>query len=429
MSMLFPLLLLFAGLLIGFLVARTIGKLHTKAAVTEVEARLKVELAAANARLEATATGEEQLRDTFNGVAAEALRKNNESFLQLAKTELARETTAAKTDLEKTQNVITALVAPIQQGLESYQAKIAEIEKERALTFGSLRSGLDSVLRSNRDLETQTQSLVSSLKIPNVRGRWGEIQLQNTVEYAGMLEYCDFVQQQHVVTSEGDALRPDMIIRLPSDRTIVVDSKVSLKAYLEAADETDETRRADCLKRHAGQLRTHATALKKKSYWAQFEKSPEFVVMFIPGEAFFSAALQADRTLLEDLIADNVVLATPTTLIALLKTAAQGWKQESVVRDAEEISRLGKELYDRMAIVFRHIAVIGEGLDAAVSSYNSSIGSLEGRFLITGRRLKGMGAVGTKEIPNLTPVSTAVRQICAPEHTLPAVPDKKLTVA
>jgi DNA recombination protein RmuC len=429
MSMLFALLLLLAGLLIGFLIARTMGKLHTKAAISEVEARLNAELAAANARLEASAVGKEQLRDTFNGVAAEALRQNSESFLQLARTELAREATAAKTDLEKTQNVITALVAPIQQGLETYQAKIAEIEKERALTFGSLRSGLDSVLRSNRDLETQTQSLVSSLKIPNVRGRWGEIQLQNTVELAGMLEYCDFLQQHHVVTSEGDALRPDMTIRLPGDRTIVVDSKVSLKAYLEAMDATDDSRRSVCLKEHADQIRAHAGALRKKTYWAQFANSPEFVVMFIPGESFFSAALQADHSLLEDLIRDNVVLATPTTLIALLKTAAQGWKQELVVRDAEEISRLGKELYDRVVIAFRHIAEIGEGLEAAVSSYNSSIGSLETRFLITGRRLKGMGAVGTKEIPGLAPVSTSIRQISASEYTLPTSPDKKLTVA
>jgi DNA recombination protein RmuC len=342
---------------------------------------------------------------------------------------LARETTAARTDLEKTQNVITALVAPIQQGLETYQAKIAEIEKDRALTFGSLRTGLESVLRSNRELETQTQSLVSSLKIPNVRGRWGEIQLQTTVELAGMLEYCDFVQQHHVVTSEGDALRPDMTIRLPGDRTIVVDSKVSLKAYLEAMDATDEARRSACLKEHADQIRLHAVALKKKTYWAQFANSPEFVVMFIPGEAFFSAALQADHTLLEDLIRDNVVLATPTTLIALLKTAAQGWKQELVVRDAEEISKLGKELYDRVSIAFRHIVEIGKGLESAVSSYNSAIGSLESRFLVTGRRLKGMGAVGTKELPNLVPVPTAVRQISAPEYTLPASTDKKLTVA
>jgi DNA recombination protein RmuC len=421
-------LILIAGMMIGFFVGRALAKSEGKRGLAESEARYKAELAAANARLDAAAAEKQHMRDTFSGVAAEALRNNSASFLQLAKTELARESVASRSDLERSEKAISALVVPIQQGLETYQAKIAEIEKERATTFGSLRAELESVVRSNRDLEAQTQSLVTSLKTPHVRGRWGEIQLQNTVELAGMLEHCDFTQQHHITTADGNGLRPDMTIKLPGGRTIVVDSKVSLTAYLEAADEPDDARRAALLKRHAAQIRTHADALKKKGYWEQFPKSPEFVVMFIPGEAFFSAALQADPTLLEELVGDNVILATPTTLIALLKTAAQGWKQELVVRDAEEISKLGKELYERMALVCQHIGNIGNGLDSAVGSYNAAIGSLESRLLVTGRRFKGMGAVGTEEIPILAPVLTAVRRLSAPE-LLPTIPDQKRTVA
>ena len=422
-------LYLLTGLAIGFFVAHILARSDARRELAEVSGRYKAELAAASARLDAASAEKQHLRDTFSGVAAEALRKNNESFLQLAKTELARESTAARSNLEKSERTIGALIAPLAEGLETYQAKIAEIEKERATTFGSLRAELETVARSNRNLEVQTNALATSLKTPHVRGRWGEIQLQNTVELAGMLEHCDFVQQQQITTPEGNSIRPDMIINLPAGRTIVVDSKVSLKAYLEAADASDESRRSACLKRHAELIRTHAEALKKKSYWEQFPKSPEFVVMFIPGEAYFSAALQADPTLLEELVGDNVILATPTTLIALLKTAAQGWRQESVVRDAEEISRLGRELYDRMALVCEHIAEIGEGLDSAVASYNAAVGSLESRFLVTGRRFKGMGGVGTEEIPSLSPVLTSVRRLSAPELARIEGPDQKLTVA
>lgn len=429
MASLYSAIFLVVGFAVGFVIARALANAETGKRVAEVEATLKADLAAANARLEAATAEKQQLRDTFTGVAADALRNNNEAFLQLAKTELARESTAAKSDLEKREKAISELVAPIQKGLEEYQTKIAEIEKERATTFGSLRNELELVAKTNRSLESQTQALVNSLKTPSVRGRWGEIQLQNAVELAGMLEYCDFTQQHQVTTDDGAALRPDMIVHLPGGRTIVVDSKVSLKAYLEATEETDEQRRTECLRRHAEQIRTHADALKKKSYWSQFDKSPEFVVMFIPGEVFFSAALQADPSLLEELVSENVILATPTTLIALLKTAARGWTQELVVRDAEEINKLGKELYDRMSVVCGHIADIGAGLGKAVTAYNASVSSLESRFLVTGRRFNGMGAVATEEIQVLEPVDTTIRPVTARELLLMPKSDPRIPPA
>jgi DNA recombination protein RmuC len=426
MASIIPVLFLLVGISIGFFLATRLSKAKTALMVAETEGRFKPELAAANAKLEAAALEKEQLRDTFNGVAAEALRKNNESFLQLAKTELARESTAAKSDLDKREKAITDLVGPIQKGLEAYQSKLADIEKERTSTFGSLRAEILTVAKSNRDLEVQTKTLVTALKAPPVRGKWGEVQLRNAVELAGMVQHCDFEPQHHVVTEDG-SLRPDMTINLPGGRTIVVDAKVSMAAYLEAVEEADDTKRAECFKRHAGQIRTHAKDLKKKAYWEQFPKSPEFVVMFIPAESLFSAALQADPGLLEELMADNVILATPTTLIALLKTAAHGWVQELIVRDAEQISSLGKELYARMTTLCNEIAKIGKGLDSAVKAYNSSVGMLESRFIVTGRRFKGMGAVATNEIRILEPVASTLREVTVPELTL--IPPPTVRVA
>jgi DNA recombination protein RmuC len=382
---------------------------------TSVETRVRLEAAQQSLeeqkRLLETATG--HLTDTFKALSADALKNNNESFLQLARQALETTLRAAEGDLEKRAQAIDALVKPLQDALQAYDAELKAIEATRREAYGSLERHLKDLHATQQQLQGETRNLVTALRAPQVRGRWGEVTLHRVVELAGMVEYCDYIEQQ-TVESDAGRLRPDMVVHLPSRRTIVVDAKVSLDAYLDAlAAPTEEARRA-ALQRHAQQLRSHMGRLATKAYWDQFDASPEFAVMFIPGESFFAAALEHDHTLLEDGMAKNVVLATPTTLIALLRAVAYGWRQEQVAQNAQRISDLGRQLHERLGKFARYFHDTGAALEKAVAAYNRGVVSLESRVLVAARRFKELGAATGEELQVIDIVEQTPRALNAP---------------
>jgi len=362
----------------------------------------------------ASLRSQEEMKQTFTALSAEVLRNNSESFLQIARTELEKKEQAAKLTLDQRQTAIADLVTPIKEGLEKYDRKIAEIELERAKSFGALNERLETLLSANTQLRSETQALVSSLRSTTVRGRWGEIALKRVAELAGMLDHCDFTTQE---STEGDVgrQRPDMVVNLAGGRSIAVDAKVPLDAYLAAMECEKESDRVTQLKRHAAQVRAHAKMLGAKAYWNQLEGSPDAVVMFLPGEVYFAAALQSDASLLEEISGDKVILASPTTLIALLKSCAYGWRQEKLAANATEISELGRELYGRMGILCEHISRIGKSLGDSVKAYNEAVSSIESRVLVTGRKFRALGELAEEEIQTLAPIERLPREPSAPE--------------
>ena len=352
-----------------------------------------------------------QLADTFRALSAEALSQNNQSFLHLAKTNLEKFQESARADLEKRQATIDQLVKPVHASLEKFESKISHLEKARTESHASLRQQLSSLMGLQQQLQTETTKLSSALKATTVRGRWGEIQLRRVVELAGMLNHCDFYEQQ---TAEGGRKRPDLIVRLPAGRQIIVDAKAPLDAYLEASDTTDETTRTELLRKHAAQIRQHVRALASKAYTDHFDETPEFVVLFLPGEIFFSAALAQDPTLIEVGAEQGVIIATPTTLIALLRAVFYGWKQEAISRDARRISEMGRELYKRIASVGTHFARVGKSLEGATKAYNDAVGSLERRVLPKAREFEHLDrASSTLDV--LPTVEQTPRPLQAPE--------------
>ena len=357
-----------------------------------------------------------KLTDTFKALAGDTLNNNTTAFLKLAKETLDKVLTDARGDLGKRQEAIQGMVKPLSESITKFEEHVRTIEKNRQEAYSGLTEQLKGLSISQQQLQKETANLVTALRKPQVRGRWGEMTLRRVVELAGMSEHCDFAEQVTVNTDEGKQ-RPDLIVRLPVEREIVVDAKVPLEAYLDAiAADSEETRKRS-MARHAAQVRSHMNALANKQYWAQFTQAPEFVVMFIPGESFFGAAVDADHSLIEDGLEQRVVLATPTTLIALLRAVAYGWRQEQVAKNTQEISDLGKQLYERMRILAEHIGDVGKGLEKANTAYNSAVGSMEARVLPAARRFKDLGAAPGAEVPRIQPIETTPRTLTVPEFT------------
>lgn len=351
----------------------------------------------------------QELLHSFQGLSGEALRQNNEAFLKLAS--VSFEALHAKADgaLQQRQEAIDGLVRPLQESLQRYDEHMRLLEQSRQSAYGGLDQHLKSLAESHQRLQQETGNLVKALRAPAVRGQWGEITLKRVAELAGMVEHCDFVEQQSV-TAEDGRFRPDMVVQLPGGRRIIVDAKTVLSAYLDAHDARDEAQRAEALRRHAEQVRKRMDDLSLKAYWSQFDRAPEFVVLFLPGEQFLGAALDQDPRLIEEGFARGVVLATPATLVALLRAVAYGWRQERMTAHAEEAGRLGKDLYERMAVLADHVNEVGHALSKSVSAYNRAVGSLETRILPAARRFKELGVSSDKEIPLLEPAELVPRK-------------------
>ena len=397
--------------------------------VAIVRSQLGAELAATSARLEAelaaerrTASdkltllkdAEEKLREAFAALSSDALRQNNQSFLDLAKTSLAEFQKTARMDLDGRQKAIEDLVQPLKESLTKVDGKLQEVEKNRVGTASALTEQLRSLHQAQHSLQVETGRLVQALRSPNVRGQWGELQLRRVVEAAGMLEYCDFDLKESV-DADGTRLTPDMIVRLPGSRNVVVDAKVPSSAYLDAMESDDEAVRNGKLRDHARQVRDHVVRLGNKTYWQHFQPAPDLVIMFVPGETLLSVALQRDPALLEFSLGRGVMLASPLTLMALLRAVAFGWQQEKVARNAHEISDLGRQLYDRIRVMAEHFEEVARGLTRSVEAYNRAVGSLESRVLVTARRLKEKGISAPEELPELEVIDHTARSLGAPE--------------
>ena len=358
------------------------------------------------------------LENAFKSLSADALKDNNAAFLNLAKASLGEFQQVAKGDLEKRQLAIDALVAPVKDSLEKVDQKIHALERVREQAYGEIRQQFTQMAEAQALLRQETSNLVKALRQPHVRGRWGEVQLRRVVEMAGMMNHCDFVEQESTVDDDGRMLRPDVVVRLPGGRTIVIDAKAPLNSYLDAHEATDEEVRKAKIREHAQLVRSHLQALSRKAYWEQFPATPECVVMFIPGEAFCSAALEADPELLDNAFGQNVIIASPASLMALLKAAAFGWRQESIADNARAISQLGQELHKRIGDVATHLDKLGRAIESLAGHYNSAIGSFESRLSVSARRFRELGATSQDaEIVQLRAVEGGARRLQPPSDT------------
>lgn len=357
------------------------------------------------------AIDKEQLSTTLKVISSEALKSNNESFLQLARENFEKTQITSRSELDKKHLAFEALIQPIHVAMTRFDEKIALLEKSRIGAYEGITQQIKFLMDSQQHLRQETSNLVKALRTPHVRGRWGEIQLKRVVELAGMTSYCDFFEQQSQSAQDEGRLRPDMIVRLPGGKNIVVDAKAPLVSYLEAIEAPTETVKLEKLKSHAQIIRNHIIQLSRKSYWDQFSESPEFVLLFLPGEMFFSAALEQDPSLIEYGVEQRVIVATPTTLISLLRAAAFGWKQEKIAENAQKIALLGKEMHKRVGDLSQHLGRVGKNLGQAVESYNQVLGTFETRVLVTARKFKELEGLSSAEteLPELPTIDSSPR--------------------
>ncbi len=396
-------------------------------------ARVSAELAHAQGSAQERATvledNRRQLSGEFARLSAAALRQNNEQFLQLADTKLGETRQAAEGELAKRQQAIESLLKPIGEQLAKYEDGMQRLEREREGAYRLLTKQMEDLSLSQGQLQKETRNLVTALRSPQTRGRWGELQLRRVVEMAGMLEHCDFEEQVTSDTDEG-RVRPDMVVYLPGGKNVAVDAKVPLQSFLDANEADDETERRALLANHGRQLRNHVDALAKKEYWKKIDPSPEFVVAFIPGDSLLTVALEHEPGLMEHAAANHVLLATPTSLIALLRAVAYGWQQDAMAANAKAVQELGRDLYQRLCVFGEHMSGVGKGLTTAVTSYNRAVGSLEARVMKTAQRFAELGVIpGERELPVPTPVEPTTRPLSSDgdaavfDLPVPAPPD------
>ncbi len=392
--------------------ARAATETARAVAVSELEL-LRTSADESRARAE---TERARLAGTFAELSAQALAKNNEQFLALADTKLNEARTAAQGDLDQRQHAISRLLDPLSETLARYERGVQEMELQRRGAYEGLSEKVAQLHLGHEQLRKETRNLVTALRSPQTRGRWGEVQLRRVAEMAGMLPHCDFDEQVSTTTDDG-RLRPDMIVHMPGGGEVVVDAKVPLDAFLQLLDADDDETRALCQAKHARQLRTHVDQLAKKEYWKQFDRSPQMVVAFIPGDQLLAAAFEADPALQEYAMTNGVLLTTPVTLIALLRTVALGWQQETLAESAREVKDLGAELYDRLRVMTGHMQTLQRSLTSSVDAYNKAVGSFESRVLVSARKFPGLGVVGgeTPEIAELSPIDAAPRHLQAVE--------------
>lgn len=382
-------------------------------------ARLETQVAeqhkASEEKLATIREAERQLRDAFAKLSADALGKNSESFLKLARENLEKYQQQASSELEKREAAVGHLVKPIGERLTKMDDAIQQLEQKRAAAYQGVSEQIRQMLESGQSLQKETANLVQALRAPQVRGRWGEMQLRRTVEAAGMLEKCDFVEQETATTDEAQRLRPDLIVNLPNERRVVVDAKAPLSGYLDALEASTPEAQQQFLQTHARQIREHIKALTKKAYWQQFDTAPDFVVLFLPGEAFFSAALRVDADLIDYGSEQKVILATPTTLIALLKAVAYGWRQAAIEQEAREICAIGNDIYARISTLAGHLDKLRRSLDGAVKAYNGAVSSVEGRLLPAARKLEKFESLSLDGIDPLVGIEQQPKPTSAPE--------------
>ncbi len=406
------------GLLLGVLLAMLVAlrkQGHDKARIAALETQVKQEERLEAERDEAIELARERLAATFETLAGKSLQTSTQQFLQLARENLGGFQTRAEASFEAREKAIEDLVRPISEALKKTESQIHEIEKDRREAFGQIQQFLQHMGDTQVQLQTETARLVAALKRPEVRGQWGEISLKRLVELAGMTENCDFYEQEHHTGSEG-AIRPDMIVRLPENRELIVDVKTPLDAYVEAVEATDESARQIALKRHARIVKDRIRELAGKEYWSQFRNSPEFVILFVPGDQFLAAALDQDSSLLEEALRQKIILATPTSFVALLKAVAYGWRQLALADNAERIRDLAEELYARVGTFTEHFARVGQQLDGSVEAFNKAVASLERRVLPGARKFVELGVQARKQIVDLEPIETGTRPVPAEEE-------------
>jgi DNA recombination protein RmuC len=418
-------LALLVGAVIGWLVGRLSASQRAEQMRGELEAaraRVAADAERQQEQLQLLERSETQLRMAFDELAGQTLRANSEMFLQLARETLGREQAEVQSNLKEREVTLTQLLGTIRNTLEKTEKQVESLERERREDFTSLRTQIAGVTAGQAQLERETRNLVTALRRPEVRGRWGELTLRRCVELAGMSAHCDFTEQLHTDTPEG-ALRPDLVVHMPDARDIVVDVKTPLDAYLEAVEAQTDEQREQASRRHAAQVEARVRALSSKAYWAQFQTSPDFAVLFLPGDQFLSAALAQNPDLLDNAMRQNVIIATPSTLIALLKAVAYGWRQADVARNAVAIRDLGQELHKRLGAFVGHLGKLGKNLTGSVDAYNSAIGSLERSVLPQARRFADLGVGDSSTLAETPPVEKLVREPNVQPAAMPAPPD------